>query len=346
MGKELLVSDEPKHILFCPLDWGIGHATRCIPLIRKFIDDGHTVTIGSCKTIRDLLKKEFPDLQYFLFPTFYNIYYSRSNSQVLKMASLAPQIIKGIHQENKFLQKVIDDLKIDVVVSDNRFGLWSNKAKTIYLTHQMLVKMPIYLKFLEPIGWYLHRRYIVKYDECWIPDFADPKQSIAGDLSHKYPLPPNAKFIGLISRFRHREETDNIEKSLPVLCIVSGPEPQRSMFEEKLVEEFKGKDFKVEIVKGIPSENTITCTEDNITFYNHLTQNEMEQKILSAHHIICRSGYSSIMDMVTLGRRAVLVPTPGQTEQEYLAKYLSKKGLFDTISQRKFNSEFVLNISY
>lgn len=335
---------KPRHILFCPLDWGIGHATRCIPLIHKFIEEGNIVTIGSCKQIRDLLKKEFPDLQYFLFPTFYNIFYSKSNSQVLKMVGYIPQIIKGIKQENRFLQKVIADLDIDVVVSDNRFGLWSDKAETVYMTHQLMIKMPAYLKFLEPLAWYLHRQFINKYDHCWIPDFEDKNNSISGDLSHKYPIPKNAKFIGTLSRFSRKEE--DIETTLPVLCIISGPEPQRSVFEEKLVKQFKGKPYPVVIVRGIPTEKSKIEQEENITFYGHLNKTELEEKILVAKQIICRSGYSSIMDLVTLNKQALLIPTPGQTEQEYLAHYLSEKGMFRTVKQDKFEAELIENDLY
>jgi len=182
-----------KRILVAPLDWGLGHATRCIPIIRYLVEKNCEVIIAADKRPMELLKKEFPSLEFVVMPG-YNISYPKNGSMVLKMAVQVPKILKGTKQEHTQLEKIIAEEKIDAVISDNRFGLWAKKIPCVFITHQLMVKSPLGEKWIHK----LNKDYISKYSECWIPDV---KNGLSGDLGNKFKLPEHAKFIGLLSRF-------------------------------------------------------------------------------------------------------------------------------------------------
>ena len=328
-----------KKILICPLDWGLGHATRCIPIIRKLIKNDFEVIIGADNLALNLLKKEFPNLLCIKFPTFYQIKYSKYLPFALKMALQLPKIIIGIWREHYFLKKIIKNHKINFIISDNRFGLWNKKIKSVFITHQILIKMPIYLKFLEYPVYRLNRFIIEKYNVCWIPDNKNFPY-FSGDLSHKYKLPKNAKFIGILSRFSSEKKVFFLKKHQKfkkILIIISGVEPQRSILENILIQKFKNTNFKITLIQGKPDKNIFT-QKNNFKFITHLDTKKMKNVIKKHDLVICRSGYSSIMDLIALNKKAIFIPTPQQTEQEYLAKFLMEQKLFYSISQEKLYS--------
>ena len=309
-------------VLVCPLNWGLGHATRCVPIIRHLLADGHEPVIVSDGFPLEFLKQEFPPLRFIEFPS-YSVYYSKGKSQVGAMLVNIPRIIAGILREHLWLRKLLRTEHFDQVISDNRFGMWHEKVHSIYMTHQIMVKTPDLLKLFEPIIWLIHRLIIERFDECWIPDREE--NSLSGDLSHKYPLPKNAKFIGLLSRFQGLE---NIEPNtdFDVVAVISGVEPQRTLFEKKIIEKYKDQPYQTILVSGQPHKLKIGKNIKNISLVSHLSDEEIAALFLGAKKIIARSGYSTIMDLVTLNclEKAELIPTPGQTEQEYL-KILHKK---------------------
>ncbi|NOZ47806.1 MAG: glycosyltransferase [Chlorobi bacterium] len=318
-----------KTVLVCPLDWGLGHASRMIPVINKLLNNKNKVIIAADNLPYNLLKDEFPGLQFIRFPS-YKIKYSGNKSQAIKILVQIPRIKLSIWKEHRQLKRIISKNKIEVVISDNRFGCWNKKVKSVYVTHQVMVKMPKGLKFLEFIGYLIHKWFINKYDECWIPDW-EGVDNLSGDLSHKYKVPDNAGFVGPLSRFE-RVKIEKTEHKFDVVCILSGPEPQRTFFEEILITIFLQSNDNVLIVQGLPGKN-VKPDKRNITFANHLPTSELASVIVNSKNIICRSGYSSIMDLVTLNKNAVLVPTPGQTEQEYLGKIMHHKRGFVCVKQ-------------
>lgn len=304
-------------ILICPLNWGLGHATRCIPIIRKLMNEGHGLVIAADGFPLELLKQQFPSLRFIELPS-YRIRYSSGKSQVFAMLRNVPTIAFGVFKEHRWLRKLLKTEHFDQIISDNRFGLWNKKLNSVYITHQLMIKMPVTLKFLEPIAWYLHRAFVLKYNECRIPD-DEGEDNLSGDLSHLYPFPPNYKFVGILSRFQGMENIP-ANTDFEVVAIVSGIEPQRTIFEEQIVERFKNSDQKVLILRGKPQENTETEERGNIKLVSHLEDKALAAALKGADKIICRSGYSSIMDLKTLNclDKAELSATPGQTEQEYL----------------------------
>lgn len=307
-------------VLIAPLNWGLGHATRCIPLIQDYRNEGHEVLLLAEGAPAQLLRSQFPELRMLEFPA-YSIQYSPGKTQVFAMLRNLPGIIKSIVREHRWLNELLQHEQLDIVLSDNRFGLWNTKVHSVYITHQLLIRMPLLLRWIEPLGWLLHRLIINQYDECWIPDF-EIKPNLSGALSHLYPLPSNACFIGPLSRFRGLVPE---KQSIGTLLLVSGPEPQRHLFENELLARLEEFEQPVVMVRGLPGQKNIPENK-NITFHNHLTYHELAALLLGASEIICRSGYSTIMDLAALNclHKARFIPTPGQTEQEYLAEYHKK----------------------
>ena len=304
-------------ILVCPLNWGLGHSTRCVPIIRQLIANGHEPVIVADGFPLSFLKQEFPSLRFIEFPS-YSIYYAAGKSQVGAMVFNMPNIIKGIVNEHIWLRNLLQNEQFYQIISDNRFGLWSKRIHSVYITHQVMIKMPVHLKFLEPLAYRIHSFFINRYDECWIPDRRE--NGLSGDLSHKYPLSRNARFIGPLSRFQGMEKTDP-NTDFNVVAVVSGVEPQRTIFEDKLILQFKNRPEKTLIIRGQPENSTNERKIGNVTLVSHLPDSELAGFLLGADRIICRSGYSTIMDLDALKclRKAEFIPTPGQTEQEYLS---------------------------
>lgn len=307
---------QKKRILVCPLDWGLGHATRCIPIIQLLLKKEATVIIGGSGRSLSLLKQEFPQLEFIGLPG-YNIKYD-AGSLALKTIFSISRILKAIRIEHLFLEKVVKEKQIDLVISDNCFGLWSKQVKSVFLTHQLMIKAPVMEKLLHIIN----LSFIKKYTECWIPDNPGAN-NLSGDLSHKYALPENAFFIGPLSRMQNLQALPDIPRlksRYDVLILISGPETQRSIFEELILKQAASIPLNFLVVRGIPETPKTLEIHVNIDIISHLNAAEMKTAMLSADIIVCRSGYSSLMDLLALKKKAILVPTPGQTEQEYLAE--------------------------
>lgn len=327
-----------KRILICPLDWGLGHASRCIPIIRLLIQKNAEVIIASDGRPLELLKHEFPNLQFIIFKG-YSVDYPKSGSMIFKMLSSIPKILIGIKEEQLQLNKIIRDNSIDIVISDNRYGCSSDKVKSIFLTHQLMIKTP----FGESILRKKVLDYIQDYDECWIPDFEGP-QNLSGDLSHKYPLPENTFFIGPLSRFEDRPATP--EKIIyDVMAIVSGPEPQRTKLKNILLEQLQNCGLTCIMVCGETESSWEEKINDRLTLVSHLSSEEMQLTILNSKVILARSGYSTIMDLAVLGKKAIFIPTPGQTEQEYLAEEMKEKKIALYQKQSRFDLKKALEES-
>ncbi|MFN8257473.1 MAG: glycosyltransferase [Bacteroidales bacterium] len=325
----------PPRALVCPLDWGLGHATRDVKIIHGLIANGFEVIIGADNAPLFFLRENFPDLKFIRLPSA-KISYPVKGSMTLKMLFSIPVILKGIIREHFLLKKIIREFGIQVVISDNRYGLWNKNVYSVFITHQVFIQTPFKWNWPGILLNKMNAWFISKFNECWIPDLPGNK-NLSGILSHKNKLPVNHHFIGILSRF----EVSLNEKSLhdllipDILVILSGPEPQRSILENIIVRQLQQTSYKAIIIKGKPGESEINENE-NITFYNHLPTAELKSLIVKSPVVICRSGYSTIMDLVVLQKTVILIPTPGQTEQEYLAGYMKERNWFYTINQKEF----------
>jgi UDP-N-acetylglucosamine:LPS N-acetylglucosamine transferase len=271
-----------------------------VPIIKEFLKQGAEVIIASDNRPLYFLKQEFPQLK-FIHLDGYNVKYPSKTGMIIKMAFSTPKILWSIYKEHQVLKKIIIDYNISAVISDNRFGLWSTSIPSIFMTHQIRIKSPIFENLLFKIN----RYFISRYSECWIPDFSD-SENLSGDLSHYNGLPANAVFIGPLSRFT-REKTSISQKKYDLTVIISGPEPQRSKFENIVLNQLKGKALKAAVVRGVTESKEYYQLTENIDVYAHLDTAALSKIILDSELVLCRPGYSTIMDLAVLNTKAVFV---------------------------------------
>lgn len=311
--------DSCMKILVAPLNWGLGHASRCVPIIRQLVARKQNVTIAGDGMSLRYLRMYFPELPFLEAPSLH-LHYSKGNSQIGSMLRQLPTLLRFIRKDHKWIKEVVTRHHFDLVISDNRFGLYTSLTRTVYITHQVMVKMPQGLTFAEKWAYRLHRLFIDQYNYCLIPDYPN-SPSLSGDLSHKYPLPHNARFIGPLSRFMHTPSIQP-DSTYDVVAIISGLEPHRTMLEQQILQNYAHKTEKVLILEGRIGEQPTSNTSDNIHIVSHMDDKQLLPYLLGCKKIICRSGYSSIMDLAAIHQlhKATLIATPGQTEQEYLAQ--------------------------
>ncbi|HTN07818.1 glycosyltransferase family protein [Agriterribacter sp.] len=322
--------DTPK-ILVAPLDWGFGHATRCIPIINELVSRGCTVWIASGGSCLQLLRKEFPLVPFLRLDGYNVIYHNTKSNFRWTIAKQIPKIIAAVKREQHWLKKIMDEHHFDIIISDNRYGLYSGKAVSVFITHQLTIKTgigPGADRLLQKMNY----RYLKNFDECWVPDF-EGQENLAGKLSHPAAVPPHTTYIGALSRLKKKEES----RKYDLLIVLSGPEPRRTIWERLLLEELKTYKGETLIVRGLPDNNDTINTDAGIAIVNFLSSDELGTAIQQSEWVICRSGYTSVMDLVQLEHKAILVPTPGQPEQEYLAQWLHQHKFFYTVTEDSFS---------
>lgn len=325
-----MASGKQKHVLVAVLDWGLGHATRCIPVIRGLIASNCKVSIAGNGPSLQLLKKEFPELTvHELSP--YRITYPSHGFFFLHLFFLSPQIFKAITVEKKEIEKLIKVHQFDAIISDNRYGCYSEQVWSVLITHQLNIPLPISLIWTKKLVNYINHRLIKKFDECWVPDIQGSRFS--GRLSRANDL--DVKWVGVLSRFTPNEI---VAEDKLIVGIVSGPEPQREIFEKILIKEFKKTNQPCILLRGLPQQEEREIRDDNVILLNHASSPEVQWIISKADVIISRSGYSTIMDLMSLGKkRVIFVPTLGQTEQEYLANEMNRRKIAIAYSQNNFD---------
>lgn len=325
-----------KNVLICPLDWGIGHASRMVPIIKKIQLKGHNIFIACTKQQQAFFANEINNYTWIpcASPV---IKYSHKKLSVYDLIKLIPKILIGIRKDKKRINSWIKKYNIQIIISDNRYGCYSPHAYSVLITHQVKIELPKKIKWAEKI---LHKRIkklIYKFDRCWIPDIKEIP-NFAGDLSMQFSLNGKSAFIGLLSRFEKNNLNQSpSENQYEVIAIASGPEPQRSIFATMLLRQMKKLQKPCILVLGDFSKPHSVRQEDNVLIYSSMNTKQLYQAIQSSKYIIARSGYSTIMDLISLKRTAILVPTPGQTEQEYLANYYKSRRMFVIAEQNNFN---------
>lgn len=316
-------------VLIAALDWGMGHATRCVPLIRHYLEQGNEVVLASNGTAASFFADYFPELELRTDLPAYAIQYPSSGAMTFAMMRQAPRILSVIREEEAWLNINQKTEKWDRIISDNRYGLHDPSVESVLITHQLYIQAPF---FAKPLLNYQVRQWARPFDAIWIPDFSGPN-NLSGVLSHGDKPFPKAEFISPLSRFKDIP-TGAPPKEIPdVLALISGPEPQRSLLSTRLIELFHKTGANAVVVGGQPG-STNALRQGNVMCYPHLPDRELAQLILFSKIIICRSGYSTLMDLHALGRKALLIPTPGQTEQEYLASYHTLKHGFTSLQQK------------
>ena len=330
----------PKTVLVAPLSWGLGHAARCIPIIRALQTAGHRVVLASDSEALFLLQNEFPDVKIIPLPA-YNIQYKWANMP-LNIVLQLPKIIYTIVAERIAIQRIIKNENIDIILSDNRYGCYHNTKKSIFIGHQINIKTNN--QVLDALVGALHRGYLnLFFAETWIPDAVNEAESLGGTLSHGL-LPQKIRYIGILSRLKGKNTSIAAKNAnfLHILVVLSGPEPQRTTFEQILlsqIDSYTTKNTEVQfiLVRGTPKAAKISIQNQQLTIIPFVTASELEVLMRSSDVLISRSGYTTLMDLAVAPQKAILVPTPSQTEQIYLAQRLTDAGVYYSVAQAQFD---------
>ncbi len=326
----------PKTVLVAALNWGIGHATRDIPIINRLLKRGANVILASDGAAKNVWQREFPDLQVLELPS-WNIKYQKRGSFIFKMATRVPYILKAVANERRIVRNFVKEHNIDAIISDNRFGVWHPNVYNVFITHQIDMRMGPYLYWAEPFLYMYNKSQIKKYQALWVPDY-EGKRNLAGALAHKHKPIDNITFLGPVSRFMDVWDGQFPLPEYDICAVLSGVEPQRTLFEEKLINQLKSMtDLKVVLVQGISGKDEFYEVRPGFQVRSFMQTDELMNLFLKSKCIICRSGYSTVLDLAVLQQKALMVATPGQTEQVYLGKWLEKRGFIVSANQKKLD---------
>lgn len=341
MTPDLAVKDTGKpRILIAPLDWGLGHATRCIPLIYELLKEGGQVWIAGEGAQELVLKKEFPNLS-FLTLKGYRVAYGNPRLGIIKSIILqVPRILTSIRHENAWLKKAVEQYHFDFIISDNRYGFYHPQVPCAIVTHQLSIKTGG--KWSDQFIQKLNYRFINRFSQCWIPD-EEKEYGWAGELSHPHNLPAiPVHYLGILSRLK---KLNNSVKKNHLFISLSGPEPQRTQLENIIIKDIVHYGGSACIVRGMPASTSLIPSTNDIRFYNHLPTEEYNTEMQCADYVISRSGYSTVMDILRLGKKSILIATPGQTEQEYIARHLTQRKIAFALPQENFSLPDALQLA-
>jgi predicted glycosyltransferase len=301
-----------------------------VPIIKE-LSANNEVIIGTSALNRIFFDKHFPKLQKINLPS-YNISYSKNLSVWAKILLQWPKINAVINAEKKLLEQIIIENKIDLVISDNRFGLYNKNVESIFITHQLNVQSPLFLGLANK----KNKEYIHQFNKVWVPDHKNENERLSGQLSNAEGIKIPVEYIGPKSALNDIKINSSNDEKCDLLILLSGVEPQRTILENKLLEKLKNSSKKIVLVRGSNSE--FNAVNRNINVFNFAFNGELKKLILVAETVICRSGYSTLMDLHLLKKqKIILIPTPGQTEQEYLAEYWKEKFGALTFSQNNLS---------
>jgi predicted glycosyltransferase len=318
-------------VLIAPLDWGLGHASRCIPVIEKLLNAGFKVIMAAEGDQKILLETAFPQLEMLHLEGYRLRYGSTKWGTVFKIILQIPKMLTAINRENRWLRNCIKEKHLDVIISDNRFGLSHGSAINIFITHQLRIKTS-FGKIADDLLQKLNYYYINHFNYCWVPDL-EGQINLAGELSHPASTPHcEVIYAGLLSAIK-KQEVPVINK---LLILLSGPEPQRTILENILISQLTNYNLPAILVRGLPAATDNISFSPGVTVYNYLPASRLQEVINKSDIVICRSGYSTVMDLLPLGKKCIFIPTPGQAEQEYLAQYLAAKNYGCMVSQQQF----------
>jgi UDP-N-acetylglucosamine:LPS N-acetylglucosamine transferase len=320
----------PKRILVAPLDWGLGHATRMVPLIQALKARGHYLAIAADGRPFDFLKSRFPDTE-IIRAEGYNITYPENEHLLFHLAKSSYALYRAIQKEEKTANEIAARYKADIIISDNRLNFRSDNTRNIYITHQLNIKAGL----MSSAASKLHSLYYSKFDEVWVPD-NEGKVNLSGELGHIQNVKMPVYYTGIQSRFSSCKQTSTVLHG-KLVVLISGPEPQRTIFEEKVLSELHRTGNSAFVLRGLPGSIDNRKISGNVELISHLADQEMFHLIDGADVIISRSGYSTLSDLAKMNKKIIVVPTPGQTEQEYLAERFAQKGMLVTARQQDFN---------
>lgn len=313
-------------ILLAPLNWGLGHATRCIPIIRHYLSQGNEVVLAGDGDSICLLRGVFPELRVIDLPSLELEYTANAQQRGFYLRAIWA-LTRFTIADQYYLRQILAREHFDLIISDNRFGCFSRDVRSVYITHQLYPVLPKRLRLFQSIARAVHACIYKRYKEVWVPDYADATKSLSGALSHGGRFDKKAKYIGPLSRFAGVKIENKNNGPYSTLAILSGLEPQRTIFEKEILQRYAQSADSVLLVRGKVADPHTLIRKGDITIVPSITDQDLINTAQGVKTIIARSGYSTIMDLQALGvlHKAELHPTPGQSEQEYLAHYLCSK---------------------
>jgi len=328
-------------VLVAPLDWGLGHATRCVPVVREFLRQGAEGELAVVKANANLFREIFPELRQHLAPSYNVVYPKHGFNMGLWLLKNSIHLKAVMRYERHYAEEMVKRFGYDILFSDNRFAFYSSAAHSIYMTHQRRIAFPRLFSAFEGVGEMWHASVMKHFDEVWVPDL-EQAPGYAGMLSHVKTSPRPVHYVGALTRFSDTPLKGQI-KDFCIVAVVSGVEPARTRFECKLRESLAKIPGKHVVILGKPAEGPKSWVEGNIIFHNHLPTEAFADTVQRAQWVVSRGGYSSIMDMAVLGAKNIFVPTPGQYEQQILARDLESSGHAARISERHLSAESLIS---
>jgi uncharacterized protein (TIGR00661 family) len=316
-------------IIYGVCSWGLGHATRSLPVIRKLIAEKNKLTVISNGRSLELLKKELGDAaEYFDIPDYPMLVSENTRQFLAKSMVYWPVFIKRIEDGLSALQKILDQKQYDCIVSDARYDMYSKNIPSFFISHQMRIMNPLRIKMFERAMERFNLFFFKRYVGVIVPDYKE--ENLSGDLSHNLKRIDEdmIHYVGVLSDFTKR----SMIKDIDYLISISGPEPQRSILEEKLSSQVNELEGNIVMTLG-KAEKYSVVKKKHLTTYSFVTKELREELLNKAKLVVSRSGYSTIMDVAVVGTKALFIPTPGQIEQEYLSKYHNELGTFYSVSQ-------------
>ncbi len=315
-------------IFFPVLNWGLGHASRSLPLIRNYLRLGHDVICASDGEALLMLRKELPDLMVLQLPG-YGIQYG-SRYMPYNMLKHGPKMLRTIWTEHDLTKVIAERHQIDCIISDNRYGCYHPEIPSALITHQLQVftgqkLLDVYIR-RQIRGW------CKKFHEIWIPDQLPPG-NITGDLSGVDTHPIPKYYLGVISELTSQPRKGKYD----AVAVISGPEPQRTHFEHIVTKQLSVLNGRYAIVRGKPDVEDPVTTKGNLTIFSYQTRAELSALLQETEIVISRSGYTTLMDLAHTGHKAILCPTPGQYEQIYLADRLANQSQCVYLRQESLN---------
>ncbi len=309
---------DKKTLVLAPLNWGLGHVSRIVPLIDKYKREGWNIILASDGIALKFLQEEYPNERIVDIKSV-PLRYSKHASLLAHLLIILPKFIKNFRADKFFIKQLVDQEKIDLIISDNRYGFRDKRVKSVFIAHQLQLEFPLVFKRLKRTVQSKISKWINWFDECWIID--DEQHRLAGRLSSVLDLKISYRYLGLQSRLTYEEVNQDID----FLIVLSGLEPQRSILENIIIEVFKDYLGQVIIIGGnFEKKESI----GQIQYISFAGTKELNNLMNRSKCVISRSGFSSIMDLLKLKKKAILIPTPKQTEQEYLAKIHSENSSF------------------
>lgn len=310
-------------MLVSPLDWGLGHSSRMIPVIEELKKHQNRVTVVCGFGSYDFLQAELPDTEIIKIKE-KRIKYPQGKINFFTFLDWIFVMLFNTVNEKLKIKKIIRQKNIDVVISDNRYGLNFKGLDCYIVTHQICPRLPEKMKIFQRISDFVFKAVLKRFKKVLIPDL-ETGFSLTGKLGADSSDEKKFVKIGILSRFSS-ENKIKLTKKYDYLILISGQEKQRTVFENFLLKKISKTDKKILFVRGVFSSQ-ITELKDfnNVKILNNLTGKDLMQAILESETVICRAGYSTICDIMALNKKAVIFPTPGQTEQEFLAQRLNKK---------------------